>query len=185
MALLLSLSGRTQTSPADTLSLSNDVLLTQAEIQVVAETDSLNLITLQRDPKMDAMVAYFRKNDPPTITVHPGENYRNFPDPTPLFSYYRIGGHRATVNNVEEYLGEVAPLSYKDFSRGRELGRKSGRWFYAGLGGFALMLTSGNRDIRRIGLGMLTIGTTISLGCAIAGQKRRRRALQRYNTQFH
>ncbi len=182
-ALVSSLTTLAQTLPESSSS-TTDLPLSQVSSYATVGADSINFILLQRDPEMDEMVEYYRKTYPPSVTVHRGGQRRAWTDPTPVFSYYRIGGHRATVNNVEEYLGEVAPLSYKEFNRGRQLGRRSGQWFYAGLAGFALMLTSRNQGVRRFGLGVLTVGTTVSIGCAIAGSQKRRNGLALYNNEF-
>ena len=147
-------------------------------------TDSLTIITVQRDPEIDAAITYHSKADPPQITRHAGQTYRNWPDPTPIFSYYELGGERITRSELEQYLGVVDPEAYKDYSRGRELGRRSRKWLYIGLGGYGLALTSSNRDIRRFGLSTLLVGSAVSLGCAIAGSRKRQRGIDRYNRQF-
>lgn len=183
LALLASFISKAQNLP-ETPSTAPEMPLAQVAQHATPGADSLNLILMQRNPEMDAMVEHYRKTYPPAITVHQGRSYRHWTDPTPVLSYYRIGGYRATENHVEEYLGEVAPLSYKEFNRGRQLGRRSSQWFYAGLAGFALMLTSNNQGVRRFGLGVLTIGTSVSVGCAIAGSRKRRNGLARYNAEF-
>ncbi len=153
-------------------------------LEATDNTDSIQWIILERDPEVDALVAYYKKKDPPQITIHRGEFGRTWWNPRGGYTYYSINGQKVTRGGVEEYLGEVAPIAYKDFSRGRQIRRAGAKWLYIGLGGYLLALTSQNETIQNLGFGTLIAGGTISLGCLIAGGRRQQRGINHYNMGF-
>ncbi|MEL6658470.1 MAG: hypothetical protein AAFN81_23935 [Bacteroidota bacterium] len=181
LGLLLPLIGWSQddaeaTPPSDTL---------EIQTAAVAEnTDSIQWTILERDPEIDALVAYYKKLDPPIITFHRGNFGRTWWNPWGGHTYYKINGQRITRGGVQEYLGEVAPLAYKDFTRGQQIRRGGKRWLLIGMGGYLLTLASSDQSVRRVGLGAFIVGGSLSLGSVIAGNIRQRRGINYYNSGF-
>lgn len=157
----------------------------QSSESIVAQ-DTLKIITVQRDPEVDALVDYYQKEAPPAITLQ--QRASNFnpltPELCPPMSYYTIGDVPVTRTVVEQYLGVVSPVAYKDYAGGRQMRRKSAKWLYIGLGGYLLALTSNNQGVRRFGLGTLAVGATISLVKGISGSRRVRQGVDHYNSSF-
>ena len=181
LGIFLPFIGLAQTTELEMTTTSADEQMAFVEPSI-ANNDSLNIIYVDRDPEMDALIEYYKKEDPPILKWNIPK-FRLF-NPRPRFSYYTINDIRITRSGVEQYLGEVAPMAYKDYSAGRQLRRKSLKWLYVGLGGYLLVLSTQQKGIRTFGWGAAIVGGSFSLGHLFAGNRRERRGINRYNTEF-